>query len=308
VARRWPARCAIGLTEFCVPEEHGPHLFERRAHLAARLGRDPRRALRELAALEGWLGRAADQRGMLRAVKRVRSVASLCLALVALGVACSPEAPAQKKDAPASGGVTADEIPTARTPPGGYGLRFPSPVLADCTEPLVAGAPDLRGIWRTVRAERDGEPVPAGAYIYSYVERIEQCGDRIVDMGGGTIADARADGSFENGVHDVSVFDYTTPVHAVASYEDGVFVLRPVLFPALPFTIPRLKVTRRLDAEGHMVWTRPDQGHLVVTLERIGGPTDGYTKIDPRRPDGGPSPGTPLWLYRLRTLWAFLTA
>jgi hypothetical protein len=67
-------------------------------------------------------------------------------------------------------------------------------------------------------------------------------------------------------------------------------------------------VTRRLDAEGHMVWTRPDQGHLVVTLERIGGPTDGYTKIDPRPPDGGPSPGTPLWLHRLRTLWAFLTA
>ena len=69
--------------------------------------------------------------------------------------------------------------------------------------------------------------MPAGAYIHSYVERIEQCGDRIVDMGGGTIADARADGTAANGVHDVSVFDYTTPIHAVASYEDGVFVLRP---------------------------------------------------------------------------------
>jgi hypothetical protein len=29
-------------------------------------------------------------------------------------------------------------------------------------------------------------------------------------------------------------------------------------------------VTRRLDADGHMIWTRPDGGGLVVTLERIG--------------------------------------
>jgi hypothetical protein len=53
----------------------------------------------------------------------------------------------------------------------------------------------------------------AGDYIYGYVERIEQCGNRIVDMGGGTIADARADGSEENGVHDVSAFDFETPIH-----------------------------------------------------------------------------------------------
>jgi hypothetical protein len=181
-------------------------------------------------------------------------------------------------------------------------------VLATCTEPLVAGAPDLRGVWKAVRAERDGVPVPAGEPIYTYVERIEQCGDRIVDMGGGTIADARADGTFENGVHDVSVFDYTTPIHVIASYEDGVFVLRPVLFPKLRLTIPGVKVTRRLDAEGHLVWTRPDQGHLVVTLERIGSATDVVTRDEPRHATGGPRPGEPTWRYRLRTLWAFLTA
>jgi len=204
--------------------------------------------------------------------------------------------------------VTADDIAVAHTPPGGYGLTFPPPVLATCTEPLVAGAPDLRGIWKALRAEREGKPVPEGDQVYSYVERIEQCGDRIVDMGGGTIADARADGTHANGVHDVLVYDYKTPIHVVASYEDGVFVLRPILFPVLPFTISWVKVTRRLDAEGHMVWTRPDRGHLVVTLERIGSPTDGYTKQDARRPEGGPQPGTPQWLFRLRTLWSFYTA
>jgi hypothetical protein len=56
-----------------------------------------------------------------------------------------------------------------------------------------------------------------------------------------------------------------------------------------------------------MVWTRPDRG-LTVTLERIGSATDTYTRLDAGRPDGGPQPGTPQWLYRLRILWAFLTA
>lgn len=107
--------------------------------------------------------------------------------------------------------------------------------------------------------------MPEGDRLLSYSERIEQCGNRIVDCGGGTISDARADGTEANAVHDVSVFDYTTPIHVVASYEDGVFVLRPV-------GMPGIEVTRRLDADGHMIWTRPDMGGVVVTLERISDP------------------------------------
>jgi len=66
---------------------------------------------------------------------------------------------------------------------------------------------------------------------------------------------ARADGTEKNAVHDVSAFDYKTPIVAIAGYEDGVFVLRPLLIRWLPVTIPRIKVTPRLDADGHMVWT-----------------------------------------------------
>ena len=157
----------------------------------------------------------------------------------------------------------ADDIPVAHTPPGGYGDTFPEPVLARCAEPLVKGAPDLRGLWKALRVERAGQPVPESDRMYSYMERIEQCGNRIIDMGGGTIADARADGTEDNGVHDVSAFDFTTPIKVIASYENGVFVLRPV-------GIPGIEVTRRLDADGHMVWTRPDLGQLTMTLERIG--------------------------------------
>lgn len=161
--------------------------------------------------------------------------------------------------------MNADDFPIAHTPPGGYGATFPPLVLPGCTEPLVDGAPDLRGIWRAIRAERAGVPVEAGDRLLSYTERIEQCGDRIVDCGGGTIADARADGTAENGVHDVSAFDYTTPIHVIASYEDGAFVLRPVAFP-------QFEVVRRLDTDGHMVWTRPDMGGIRVVLERVSAP------------------------------------
>ncbi len=159
--------------------------------------------------------------------------------------------------------VLASEIPIANTPPGGFGDTFPPMVLDRCTEPLAEGAPDLRGLWQAVSAKRAGIEVDAGDPILTYIERIEQCGNRIIDMGGGTIADALADGTEENGVHDVSVFDYTTPIHIVASYEDGVFVLRPV-------GMPGIEVTRRLDENGQMIWTRPDGGGLVVTLKRIG--------------------------------------
>lgn len=157
-------------------------------------------------------------------------------------------------------------FPVAHTPTGGYGREFPPLVMPGCTEALVDGAPDLRGTWRVVSATRGGEPVPAGDRLLSYTERIEQAGNRIVDCGGGTIADCRADGTEENAVHDVSAFDFVTPIHVVATYEDGAFVLRPV-------GIPGIEVTRRLDGHGRMIWTRPDMGGMVAVLERI---------VDPR--------------------------
>ena len=208
---------------------------------------------------------------------------ALAAAAIAIpGIARAQPAPrpeAADHRGPASGrGLRAADIPIAHTPPGGYGARFPRPVLADCSEPLANGAPDLRGIWKTLRAERRGKPAPAGDRIYDYVERIEQCGDRIVDMGGGTICDARADGTLKHADHDVSYRDFKTPITAIASYEHGVFVLKPALIPGLSLTIPGLNVTRRLDVDGHMIWRRPDTGGLTVTLARVGGPNDPYPR------------------------------
>ncbi len=83
------------------------------------------------------------------------------------------------------------------------------------------------------------------------------------------MADARCDGTDANGVHDVSAFDFTTPLHVVASYEHGAFVLRPPASMELPEHMKLMKVTRRLDAQGRMVWHRPDLRDQIVLLERI---------------------------------------
>lgn len=156
-------------------------------------------------------------------------------------------------------GRSIDEIPVAHTPPGGYGNAFPPPILAGCTEPLVAGAPDLRGLWKVVGVEIDGVAAAPNHPVYRHVQRVEQCGDRLVVTAGGVVHDMRCDGTEARGVHDVAEFDFTTPIVVVATYEHLVHVLRPV-------GIPGIEVTRRRDGE-HMIWQ-----YLTFTarLERIG--------------------------------------
>jgi hypothetical protein len=148
---------------------------------------------------------------------------------------------------PSSVEVSADAIAVAHTPPGGYGATMPPPILAGCTEPLVDGAPDLRGSWKVTVVEVDGQPAPPDHRAIGHVQRIEQCGDRLVVTANGVIHDMRCDGTEENGVHDVAERDFTTPITVVASYEDGVHVLRPV-------GLPGIEVTRRLDGD-QMIWT-----------------------------------------------------
>src|SRR5215212_7378532 len=107
--------------------------------------------------------------------------------------------------------------PVAHTPPGGYGDVVPEPVLAGCVEPLVAGAPDLRGWWRVVEVLVDGQPV-AGHAALGHVQRVEQAGNRLVVTGGGIVHDMRCDGTVEHGVHDVAELDKATSITVVATY------------------------------------------------------------------------------------------
>jgi hypothetical protein len=126
--------------------------------------------------------------------------------------------------------MTVDSIPVASTPPGGWSGDFPEPVLARCTDPIVEGAPDMRGMWQVVEVLVDGEPLPEHPVLGSF-QRIEQCADRVTITAGGIIHDMRCDGTEEHGVNDVAEFDKQTPITVVATFEDGVHVLRPVGIP-----------------------------------------------------------------------------
>jgi hypothetical protein len=153
--------------------------------------------------------------------------------------------------------TSASEIPVAHTPPGGYGDEMPPPVLAGCTDPLVDGAPDLRGTWTVVDARTDDGALAADHPVWQHVERIEQAGDRVVVTSSGVLHDMRVDGTYENGVHDVAAVDFTTPIEVAASYEDGVLVLRPKDMPGVE--------VRRWREGGELVW----RYHTLFTTRSV---------------------------------------
>jgi hypothetical protein len=146
------------------------------------------------------------------------------------------------------------DIPTAHTPPGGYGDTMPPPVLDGCTDPLPADAPDLGGVWKVIDARTaDGEPLPTEHPIWQHVERIEQAGNRVVITSSGIVHDMIADGTLENGVHDVMAVDFTTPIAVAASFEAGVLVLRPNDVPGVE--VRRWREGDELVWQYHTLWT-----------------------------------------------------
>tara|TARA_Y100001947_G_scaffold102952_1_gene88023 strand:+ start:249 stop:869 length:621 start_codon:yes stop_codon:yes gene_type:complete len=128
-------------------------------------------------------------------------------------------------------GKSADDIPKAYTP--GCGLtRTPMPILADCTEPLAEGVVDMRGLWHGISGR------------VGHLERIEQCGNRVVVTAYHTIHDFRVDGTLRNGARDIGAVcnNFNTAIH----FDDGVMVFRLFnLFDA---------VTRRMNGE-EMIFT-----------------------------------------------------
>lgn len=136
------------------------------------------------------------------------------------------------------GAMSVDEIPVATTPTGGWTGEMPAPVLAGCDDPIPEGAPDMRGLWQVVDVLVDGEQVTEHR-ILGAIQRIEQAGDRVTITAGGVIHDMRCDGTEANGVNDVAEFDKQTPITVVATFEDGVHVLRPV---GLPIEVTRWRV------------------------------------------------------------------
>ncbi|MGQ0832108.1 MAG: hypothetical protein ACT4OV_10560 [Microthrixaceae bacterium] len=141
--------------------------------------------------------------------------------------------------------MRADDIPVAHTPPGGYGTEMPPPILDACSEPLAAGAPDMRGTWTIASvAWKTGAP-PDPDPLAGHVQRIEQCGDRVCITSAGIVHDMRADGTAENGVNDVAAAG-GIEISVVCTFEDGVHTLRPV-------GMPGIEVTRWIEGD-ELVW------------------------------------------------------
>ena len=101
----------------------------------------------------------------------------------------------------------------------------------------------MRGMWQVVDELVEGEPV-SGHQMIGAIQRIEQAGDRVTITAAGIIHEMRCDGTEANGVNDVAEFDKQTPITVVATFDDGVHVLRPVVFP--------IEVRRWLDGDDLM--------------------------------------------------------
>lgn len=87
-------------------------------------------------------------------------------------------------------GKMAIDIPKGNTPGCSY-EHFPLPILAECTEPLVIGAADIRGLWKGVEGGHVG-----------HVERVEQCGRRTVITSSGIIHDYGPNRTLEENTND----------------------------------------------------------------------------------------------------------
>ena len=74
-------------------------------------------------------------------------------------------------------GKRAADIPKGNTPGCAYD-HFPLPILGSCAEPLPPEADDIRGLWRGM----------SGGHV-GHVERVEQCGSRVVVTSAGLIHD-----------------------------------------------------------------------------------------------------------------------
>ena len=141
-------------------------------------------------------------------------------------------------------GKHANDIPKAYTP--GCALEdVPLPILAECTEPLAPGVVDMRGLWRGISGR------------VGHLERIEQCGNRVVVTAHGIIHDFRLDGTLENGARDVGALcnNFHTAIHV---NEEGIMVFR--LFDWFD------TVTRKMDGE-NMIFTFIDG--IATRTERI---------------------------------------
>lgn len=150
-------------------------------------------------------------------------------------------------------GLRARDIPKAYTParPDCHYTDFPMPVLQYCSEPLAPGFPDMRGLWLAY----DG--------LEGHMERIEQCGDRIVVTTHGVIHDFHADGTLKNGSRDTE-----GPLNNCVNTWASMHVDDNAVLRFHPFGISSITIVKRWMAGDELRWTYP-RFDEVIKMRRI---------------------------------------
>jgi len=151
-------------------------------------------------------------------------------------------------------GKLAADIPKGNTPGCGY-KHFPLPVLQQCTEPLPENAADIRGLWLGVTGK------------VGHVERVEQCGARVVVTSSGIIHDMGPNstgGQTSNDTEGSVAFsigdrDYCARTSAGVFWNDGVLDFRVLGWGPVV-------VRRYLDGK-QLVWEYADGS--VTRLDRL---------------------------------------
>ena len=167
-------------------------------------------------------------------------------------------------------GLMAKDIPKGNTPGCAYD-HFPLPILRDCTEPLPEGADDIRGLWRAISGARTG-----------HVERVEQCGERVVVTAAGIIHDYGPNSSKGLNTNDTEgrvLFtagnrEYCMRTSASMIWEEK--VLNFYVFGWGP------KVVRRYREDDLLVWEYADGS--INKMERLCQLPDSHKTPTPRGP------------------------
>ena len=166
-------------------------------------------------------------------------------------------------------GKVAAEIPKGNTPLGCRYAHFPLPILKDCTEPLAEDADDMRGLWLGV----------SGGHV-GHVERVEQCGSRVVvttlgiihDFGPNSTAGLTSNDTEGNVWFTIGGQDYCMRSSASLKWEGGKANI-------YAFDWGPLAVKRYLDGE-QLVWEYHDD--TVTRMDRICRLPDAHKVPQPR--------------------------
>lgn len=167
-----------------------------------------------------------------------------------------------------SGRMAAD-IPKGNTPGCSYS-HFPLPILQECTEPLPEGAADIRGLWIGMTGR------------VGHVERVEQCGARVVVTSSGIIHDSgpNSTGGFNSNDTEGAVLfsigsrDFCPRTSAGAFWSDHVLEFRPLGWGPV--------VVKRYLSGEQLVWEYADGS--VTRMDRICELPEDHSVPKPRGP------------------------